>query len=63
MFENEVNYRLAKFLVVQLYRQELVTEEEGREIITELLKWYAPEFKSVEIVDNEKFGDNEHVGK
>lgn len=63
MFEDEVNYRLAKFIVIQLYREDLITKTEGKKLINELLKWYAPEFESVEVVENEKFGDGVYVGK
>ena len=62
MFENEVNYRLAKFVVVQLYHQGLLTRVEVKRVIKELMKWYNPEFKSVEVLD-EKLGDGIYVGK
>ncbi|MCP1638569.1 argininosuccinate lyase [Streptococcus gallinaceus] len=62
MFENEVNYRLAKFLVIQLYHQGLITQSESKKILKELLKWYNPEFQSVEVLE-EKLGDGVYVGK
>ena len=62
MFENEVNYRLPKFVVEQLYHEEQITKIELKKILKELLKWYHSEFQSVEVIDG-KLGDDVYVGK
>lgn len=52
-FNAEVEYRLARWLVVMLWQKELVTKEESGLILEKLLDEFDPPTRSVEITDVE----------
>lgn len=51
MFENEVDYRLAKVLLGCLRHDGLITDMQMKKLMDKLLEYYHPPFKSVEVKD------------
>lgn len=51
MFENEVDYRLAKVLLGCLRHDGLITDKQMKKLMDKLLEYYHPPFKSVEVKD------------
>ncbi len=61
MFENEVDYRLAKMLLGCLHHDGLLTEKQMQKVWDKLLEYYHPPFQCIEVRD--EIGDGVTVGE
>ena len=52
MFENEVNYRLAKWLLANLKAEEIISDGEMHKALEKVAEYYNPPFLEVENMDS-----------